>query len=515
MTVRLTAGAWLALLLMSGSAAAQEAARPARGGSGASRVRVVDLGPGSTGRLLRAALARPHVLLRPGADSTSVALPRGASYPVTVIVLHGDATVASAVHGDVIVVGGDLFLRPGAIVDGRAVAIGGGVYHSTLALVRRGRWSYRDHTFAARAAGGETLLAYRALEHHPIPLFSFPLFRGVRLPLYDRVNGASVAFGPLVTLDSGRFEIDPTVTYRSHLGALDAGVEARAPLSRRTEITARARRGTFTNDAWIRGDLINSVSTLVVASDARNYFRADRAELLATRRYETTFAEWVPFVSVRTERDWPVGPLPGARHSPWSAFGRRDTDNGMLRPNPAVHRGRLTSAIAGATARWEGVSGILVTGDLRAEGITAAPRDRRFVQGTFDGGIMMPVVRDHTYEFLAHAVVTAGDSASPQRYVYLGGPGTLPTLDLLSMGGDQLFFVEQQYTVPFPRIRLPLVGSPAVGLRHMIGSAGVERLPRFVQNVGLRVTLGPGRVDFSVDPESGDTDVRFGLSVTR
>ncbi len=506
----------LAALVLALPLAGQDAPPPSAGGDAAAeRVRVGDVGPGASGRILRAAIARPHALLRPDSGS-SVALPRGRSYPSTVIVLHGNATVGSIVHGDVIVVGGDLFLHPGAMISGRAIAIGGGVYNSTLAIVRGGRLSFRDHTFTARldGRGGITVLNYHRLSHYVTPMFTLPLARGFRIPLYDRVNGASIAFGPLVTLDSGAIEIDPTVTYRSHLGDVDGAVEGRWFVNRRTELSARVQRSTFTNDAWIRGDLINSLTTFAVAKDTRNYFRADRVDAVASRRYETLTTEFTPYVGALTERDWSVGPEPDAQHAAFSIIGRRDREEGMLRVNPPIDRGRLTSAFVGSAARWEGAQGVIVDGNLRIESAFDAPLGS-FSQGTLDIGVSFPAFRDHTYSAGAHAVMSVGDSTARQRYVYLGGSGTLPTRDLLEMGGDRLFFVEQQYSVPVERVRLWFLGSPTVALRHMIGSAGIEELPDFRQNVGVRVLLSFFRADYTIDPENGDSKFSVGLSLGR
>jgi hypothetical protein len=110
-------------------------------------------------------------------------------------------------------------------------------------------------------------------------------------------------------------------------------------------------------------------------------------------------------------------------------------------------------------------------------------------------------------------VVATGDSVPAQRYAYLGGSGTLPTLPLLVMGGDRLLFVESRYAVPVEALRLPLVGPPTIMLRHMLGAAGVGRLPALEQNVGLRLALSFLKADFTLDPASGDTDLSLGLSV--
>ena len=100
----------------------------------------------------------------------------------------------------------------------------------------------------------------------------------------------------------------------------------------------------------------------------------------------------------------------------------------------------------------------------------------------------------------------------PQRYAYLGGSGTLKTLDLLSLGGDQLVFVESRASMPVPGVELPFVGPPTLMARHMMGSAGIGSLPGLTHNVGVRVTAAVVRLDFVIDPVGGATELGFGVA---
>ena len=171
--------------------------------------------------LLLSATAGPHDVIV--ADSTRrLTFHRGTTVPRTRIIVGGDASVAATVHGDVIGVGGDLFLQPGATIQGKAIAIGGGVYGSTLALVTGGTHSSRDRTLiASRIADGRQLEDRRLGTRDPA--IELPFLDGLRVPAYERVDGASVAWGPILR-PTARLEIDPTVTYRSPLGDWDPGV---------------------------------------------------------------------------------------------------------------------------------------------------------------------------------------------------------------------------------------------------------------------------------------------------
>jgi hypothetical protein len=464
-------------------------------------------GRGRPGVILQEVLARPFSLVVP--DSV-VHLPRDSTIDRTVLILGGDATVASIVHGDVIVVDGDLFLHPGAAIAGRAVAIGGGVYPSSLATVGLGMESFRDETYdITRSSDGRFHLDWRAVSPSSDETLTFPIVFGFRLPTYSRVDGLGLPWGPRIMLDTGRIVIDPLMTYRSDLGAIDPSLTARLGLGRLTRLEVRAARGTFTNDTWIQSDIANFISALSAGRDYRNYWRADRGEALLQRRWERAATTLALEIGGRTERAWSV-----SAGGPWSVFGRDDVEDGMRRPNPPVLHGRITSALAGGRFDWERQE-VAVSTRLLTETSLDTPDDSRFTQATLEALVGFPAFRNHSFSFEAHAVHTFGDTAPPQRFAYLGGSGTLPTFDLLEFGGDRLLFFESGYSIPIERIQLPIVGSPVIMFRHMIGMAGVDSLPAFEQNAGVRLRVGPIKVDWTIDPVSRDSRFSAGLALVR
>ena len=109
-------------------------------------------------------------------------------------------------------------------------------------------------------------------------------------------------------------------------------------------------------------------------------------------------------------------------------------------------------------------------------------------------------------------VATAADSTPRARYAYLGRGGTLPLLELLEQGGDQLLFVESRYQIPVAAIVLPKVGPPTLHLRHLIGAAGVGSLPKLEQELGVGVGISVLRGEGIFDA-AGDRDARYGVSV--
>ena len=144
-----------------------------------------------------------------------------------------------------------------------------------------------------------------------------------------------------------------------------------------------------------------------------------------------------------------------------------------------------------------------------------APRDERFVQLTTEGTIQFPTFGLQRFRADVHWVVTPGDTAPPQRFAYLGGAGTLPIEDLLSLGGDQLLHVDMRYEVPLPRLAIRYLGGPILALRHRIGSAGIQTLPRLIQNVGVSATLSFARVEYTIDPASRQGHFSAAFSFTR
>jgi len=468
-------------------------------------------GGGPVGARLATALSTSHHLIRP--DSQPALLPRDSAYDATVIVLGRNAIIEARVHGDVFVVGGDAFIHPGANVDGRVVAIGGGVYESMLAIVRQGVESHRDFTFDVIRIPGGFALDYRAVRESPSQVVSLPGAYGVRIPTYDRSNGLSLAFSPLVSLDTGRYELEPAITYRSDIGAVDPSLRGTLALGRATRALVFVGRGTFTNDSWIWSDLVNSASSLGLGLDTRNYYRSDRVEATVHRLWLGTTTEFEPFVGARAERDRPVGPDSAAAGGPWSLFGHGSYER-IRRPNPPATRGTLQSALLGAHWSWE-AQRVRTMIDLTNEAATFSIGERRFVQSTIDGQVRFPTFGAQLFWLSLHAVHTFGDTAPPQRWSYLGGAGTISTLELLQMGGDRLFFVESNYFIPIERFDFRILGSPSVTLRHIMGSAGVGKLPSLEQNIALRLGLSFARAEIVVDPVRRDVNFGFGLSFTR
>lgn len=469
------------------------------------RVYVREPGPGEPGVILQKALERPYVIVH---ERWNTRLFRDSVFDRTVVVLGSDASVASTVHGDLIVVGGDIYLRPGARIDGRAMSYGGGVYDSEQAVVEGGRFSYWDTRFHIVRSDDEIALDYRApnvLEQ--TGFLSLPLLYGLRIPSYTRVDGLGIPWGPRLTIGErggNELVLDPTVTYRSDIGAFDPALRARLRLGPGWSANAFAGRGTFTNDEWIESDLINSLKVFIDGRDYRNYWRADRVEGSVARTWTGDDGEVTLWGGARTERAWSI-----TAGGPWSVRGRTAGD-GMIRVNPVVERGRISSALAGVRGSLS-LPEILLSASVQLERPFETPGDERFTQATIDAGVELATFAAQSFELRSHALLTAGDTAPPQRFSYFGGSGTLPTFSVLEFGGEQLLLIESAYNIPIGAVRVPLLGPPVLSLRHAIGAAGVGKLPEFEQNLIARISLGILAVQYAIDPATRNDTFSVGL----
>ena len=438
------------------------------------------------------AAARPHLVL---SGTARLDLPRDSTVASSLIVLGRPVTVASRVQGDVIVVGADLYLHPGADISGRAVAVGGSVVRTTLGHVGGEVRSFRYETYDVANDAGRYALFYRALESSPhVPLVDAAGLQGVLPPTYDRVDGLSLPVGLVIAPADGFVEVQPTVTYRSRLGVLDPAVEISLRQSSALHAEARAGLTTRTNDGWNRSDLVNSALSFLRGLDSRNYFRSSGGEGRVFYRMEAQGRTFEPFVGGRYEHVRPIS----AEGTVFSVLGRHSVER-MLRPNPLVETGNIGSALVGGELR--DTSGVVVT-RFRAEverSFTTMTGTQNFTQATVDLHVAFPTFGQQHLYLRGHGVASTRDSLPMARYAYLGGSGTLPVVELLELGGSQLVFLETRYVIPLSGVMLPVVGSPVLTLLHLIGSAGVRSLPSLEQEIGLGVGLRALRFDFVTD----------------
>ena len=372
--------------------------------------------------------------------------------------------------------------------------------------------NYRSILAAAFLAGA---LSFSATVAHAQVYIEFPLSLNT-LPTYNRVNGVSLPVAPSILIgDNARFEVNPAIIYRSNLGKFDPSLAVTGQITADSSLgfMVSGARGTFSNDRWMRSDLVNSLVSFGLGHDSRNYFRGDRAEARVTSALKLPLDVATVFVGVRTERDWSTGWQVGPRRGPYSVFGRSDTTNGMLRANPAIDAGHITSAIAGAHGEYTGLLGA-VTLDALVEAAGKSPLGGNFRQVTLNEGLSLPTIADQHIEIGGHLVTTSSSTRAPrQRFAYVGGSGSLATVDLLALGGDHLYFLDALYVIPIAAIDLPLVGSPYIAPHFATGAASVGGFGRPVQNIGGRIGVSVFTIDYLVNPRTHQHDFGAGISL--
>lgn len=326
------------------------------------------------------------------------------------------------------------------------------------------------------------------------PLIDYSGLQGLLPPSYDRVDGLSLPIGAVITLGGGLVVIEPRVAYVSRLGTLDPRVDVSIAPDKAFGLDLNAGRSTRTNDAWIYGNLVNSVTSLFTGSDVRNYFRSSGGEGRVVGRDSTETFVFSAFVGARSEQ---VDPITAAGNV-FSFHGRKSDEKGS-RPNPLVESGRLNSGLFGAEFR-DSAGVVRSRGSILVEkSFDTMTGTSAFTQLTVDGHVAFPTFGAQSMAFRGHLVATAGDRVPRARYAYLGGSGTLPVLELLEQGGDELLFVESRYLYPLGAVTLPMVGHPVLTLKHIMGAAGVGSLPNLEQELGLGLGLSALRIDLTTD----------------
>ncbi len=449
---------------------------------------------GHAADIVREVVSRPHAVV---GGSGPLVYPRDSTITTSLIVLGRPTYLASRVRGDVVVVGSDLFLRPGVDVSGRAVAIGGTVALTTLGRVGGLTESLRDDRYAVRGGVSEgfTLTRLAASDDDAKPaMFQLAGIYGLQIPSYDRVDGLSLPVAGLVVLGNHAVEIEPSVSYRSRLGAFDPGVALRVNPDKAISFEGRFAKDTRTNDAWIYGNLVNSALSLLNGRDVRNYFRARVGEGRLVGKVEGETTTWMPYVGGRVER---VSPITAAGNV-FSFTGRKSGEKGS-RPNPLVEEGDIGSALVGTAMTYTAgeIAGRMSVGVERSFSHPAGTSD--FTQLTLDGRVELPTIGTQRLVVRGHAVTTAGDSVPRARYAYLGGSGTISVMEMLEQGGGQLVFLESRYFIPIERIVLPMVGSPLFSVRHLMGAAGPQSLPSLEQAIGVGIGVSVIHIDYTVD----------------
>jgi hypothetical protein len=309
------------------------------------------------------------------------------------------------------------------------------------------------------------------------------------------VDGLSVGWYPSLVLRDSVLRISPGITYRSNLGVFDGNVTAAAQFDA-VFLNVTAARLTRTNDGWIQKDFPNSFMVLCCGKDFRNYWRADFGEARAGYKLAEPSATLTFWLGARTEKASSV-----AAGGPWGITGT-SSPYSMYRPNPSIDSGTTKSWLGGVDATFGGADHP-IHALVQVERSIDTPSGTPFTQYTANVDGSRHIARDQDLIFYGHLITTQSTATPPQRYGYLGGSGTVPTLGLLSEGGDHLGYIEADYQYTFSWIDIPFTTSPTLAAAYVAGSAGVGSFPTMTQNIGTRFEIKPLRWDLFYDPRSG------------
>jgi hypothetical protein len=170
----------------------------------------------------------------------------------------------------------------------------------------------------------------------------------------------------------------------------------------------------------------------------------------------------------------------------------------------------VISTLGGLKGQWTGEGGWSANATAALEVPFTSPVPGTWVQTTLDADLRFPTIADHTFEFQTHDVATAGHVAPAQRYAYLGGAPTIPTLFMLQEGGDDLVWLSGSYLIPIHVFSIPLFGPPEIGAYYTTGTAGIRHLGRFTNNIGPEAIIGIFQFVLLVDPATGHHDFALG-----
>ena len=269
---------------------------------------------------------------------------KGDTVNTNVVVKGGDLTIYGCVNGDVLVVGGDLYIRDGAYVGGNIKVINGGVNKDDDAIVvgyidkssSKKEKSYREEEKNFRKSSTK-LNANWVSETTNLDNF---IFR------YNRVEGLFLGAG-----SEKRYYWDDQRSY-SLYGSIGYGFKSHSwrgnlGLSRQftfddgqlIEVEAEGHSLTDTKDDWLISVHENTAAAILIHEDYRDYYRRDGYGFN---------------VGYATQHDYITGQLKVGyladeyrsmeNQTEWSLFG----GDKRFRPNPAINDGKMRSVLTTA-----------------------------------------------------------------------------------------------------------------------------------------------------------------------
>jgi hypothetical protein len=387
----------------------------------------------------------PHLARRPTILEGDREIPRDSVFPNGLLVVGGTLRFQGRTPGTVMVVGGDLFLRPGAEIGGDVVVIEGHFYGTGMATLSGQVREIRGEEVVVLRRPGEVEISAPP-ERRPFPVGFDGSFYGFFPDMYNRVDGLSIRWGlryvpPKESADALRLGARAIVrTSRENIG-WEANAE-REFRSLRLTLGGSWYNVTDTAERWHRGDVETSLSTLFLGEDNRFYFDRRGVELKAAREVRGPLSLDLAFRN-DTYRNVTV-------QDPFTVA----SDDFL--PNLPVEAGTMRSFLAGAT--WDGrdhPENVRLGWWGRLEGEAAGgflEGNQSFTSGRLDLRRYQPV-GSHQLDIRIVLGGRLGGTLPEQRRFHLGGAATLPGYEALEIRGDRTALLNLRYSIPLPALK--------------------------------------------------------------
>jgi len=372
------------------------------------------------------------------------------SIPGDVVVKGGDLTLYGTVDGNILVVGGNLYLKSGSHADGDVRVINGDIVKEEGASVR----GYMDQT---RGPAEETASKRSDLVKHSYRLTAawideMALVDNAILR-YNRVEGLFLGLG-----SEKRYYWDGSQKYnaygsfgygfKSHRWRYNLGLTRQFALDNSDpksaeliEIGVEGHSWTDTKDKWLIGLTENSLAAFLIHEDYRDYYGRQGIT------FHTAYATRQDYLTMLLRLEYTIDDYTSlSNRTEWALFG----GDKLFRFNPAIDDGHMKSIIA-----FAGVS--TVTRSSRGpEGWSFAGTAEfarksfgshfEFDQYTLDLRRYQPLGRYDNLNLRLR--VGSSEGVVPlQRIFELGGLSTLQARPYKMYAGNRMVLINAEYIV--------------------------------------------------------------------
>jgi hypothetical protein len=371
---------------------------------------------------------------------------RGDSLNTNLVVKGGDLTVFGRVNGDVLVVGGNLYVRDGAFIGGNIKVINGEVFKDDDAVVvgyidkssTKKEKAYREDAKTFRRSSTK-LVANWVSETTNVDNF---IFR------YNRVEGLFLGAGSEKRYywdDQRSYSLYGSVGYgfRSHNWRGNLGLSRQFAFDdgQMVEVEAEGHSLTDSKDDWLIGLQENTAAAFLIHEDYRDYFH----------RYgfgvNLGYASQQDYLTSQVKVGYLVDKYTSMENqTEWSLFG----GDKLFRLNPAIDPGKMRSIVSSAglstvTKTIDGPEGwsLLATAEFADKSFGSAFTFNRYVA---DIRRYEPLGRYDNLN-IRFRVGTSEGNLPLQKIYDIGGLGTLPAYAFKDEMGNRMLLMNAEFIV--------------------------------------------------------------------